>query len=129
MESITMVYHTFHHVETRIIRIFITYVPRMRLNNGRALLIFIVQALRGEYMTVYGDGSQKRSFCFVDDLVEGTYRLLLSDYSSPVNIGNPNDINLKDFAEEVLKLTGLTVKIVYKGLPVDDSKQRQLDIT
>jgi dTDP-glucose 4,6-dehydratase len=124
-----MAYHTFHHVETRIIRIFNTYGPRMRLNDGRALPAFIGQALRGEDMTVFGDGSQTRSFCYVDDLVEGIYRLLLSDYSSPVNIGNPNEISLKDFAEEVLKLTGNTVKIVYKELPVDDPKQRQPDIT
>jgi dTDP-glucose 4,6-dehydratase len=129
MESITMAYHTFHQVETRIIRIFNTYGPRMRLNDGRALPAFIGQALRGEDMTVFGDGSQTRSFCYVDDLVEGIYRLLLSDYSSPVNIGNPNEISLKDFAEEVLKLTGNTVKIVYKELPVDDPKQRQPDIT
>jgi dTDP-glucose 4,6-dehydratase len=129
MESITMAYHTFHHVETRIIRIFNTYGPRMRLNDGRALPAFIGQALRGEDMTVFGDGSQTRSFCYVDDLVEGIYRLLLSDYSSPVNIGNPNEISLKDFAEEVLKLTGNTVKIIYKELPVDDPKQRQPDIT
>lgn len=129
MESITMAYHTFHQVETRIIRIFNTYGPRMRLNDGRALPAFIGQALRGEAMTVFGDGSQTRSFCFVDDLVEGIYRLLLSDYSQPVNIGNPNEISLKDFAEEVLKLTGSSVKIVYKPLPVDDPKQRQPDIT
>jgi len=129
MESITMAYHTFHQVETRIIRIFNTYGPRMRLNDGRALPAFIGQALRGEDMTVFGDGSQTRSFCYVDDLVEGIYRLLLCDYSSPVNIGNPNEISLKDFAEEVLKLTGSAVKIVYKDLPVDDPKQRQPDIT
>jgi len=129
MESITMAYHTFHQVETRIIRIFNTYGPRMRLNDGRALPAFIGQALRGEDMTVFGDGSQTRSFCYVDDLVEGIYSLLLSDYSSPVNIGNPNEISLKDFAEEVLKLTGNTVKIVYKDLPVEDPKQRQPDIT
>jgi len=129
MESITMAYHTFHQVETRIIRIFNTYGPRMRLNDGRALPAFIGQALRGEDMTVFGDGSQTRSFCYVDDLVEGIYRLLFSDYSSPVNIGNPNEISLKDFAEEVLKLTGSSVKIIYKPLPVDDPKQRQPDIT
>ena len=129
MESITMAYHTFHHVETRIIRIFNTYGPRMRLNDGRALPAFIGQVLRGEDMTVFGDGSQTRSFCYVDDLVEGIYRLLLSDYSEPVNIGNPNEISLKDFAEEVIKLTGSTVKIVYKDLPLDDPKQRQPDIT
>jgi len=129
MESITMAYHTFHQVETRIIRIFNTYGPRMRLNDGRALPAFIGQALRGEDMTVFGDGSQTRSFCYVDDLVEGIFRLLLSDYSSPVNIGNPNEISLKDFAEEVLKLTGNTVKIVYKPLPLDDPKQRKPDLT
>jgi dTDP-glucose 4,6-dehydratase len=129
MESITMAYHTFHGVETRIVRIFNTYGPRMRLNDGRALPAFIGQALRGEDLTVFGDGSQTRSFCYVDDLVEGIYRLLLSDYSSPVNIGNPDEISLKDFAEEVLALTGNGVKITYKPLPVDDPKQRKPDIT
>ncbi|MGZ8538160.1 MAG: UDP-glucuronic acid decarboxylase family protein, partial [Flavisolibacter sp.] len=129
MESITMAYHTFHKVETRIIRIFNTYGPRMRLNDGRALPAFIGQALRGEDMTVFGDGSQTRSFCYVDDLVEGIYRLLLSDYALPVNIGNPNEISLKDFAEEVLELTGNKVKIVYMPLPTDDPKQRKPDIT
>lgn len=129
MESITMAYHTFHGVETRIIRIFNTYGPRMRLNDGRALPAFIGQALRGEDLTVFGDGSQTRSFCFVNDLVEGIYRLLLSDYHLPVNIGNPNEISLKDFAEEILALTGNKVKIIYKPLPVDDPKQRQPDIT
>ena len=129
MESITRAYYTFHGVETRIIRIFNTYGPRMRLNDGRALPAFIGQALRGENLTVFGDGSQTRSFCYVDDLVEGIYRLLMSDYSMPVNIGNPNEISLKDFAEEVLKLTGSHVKIVYKPLPVDDPKQRQPDIS
>ncbi|HEX2629125.1 MAG TPA: UDP-glucuronic acid decarboxylase family protein [Chitinophagaceae bacterium] len=129
MESITMAYHTFHNVETRIVRIFNTYGPRMRLNDGRALPAFIGQALRGEDLTVFGDGSQTRSFCFVDDLVDGIYRLLLSDYVMPVNIGNPNEITLKEFAEEVLQLTGNKVKIIYKPLPVDDPKQRQPDIT
>jgi len=129
MESITTAYHTFHGLETRIVRIFNTYGPRMRLNDGRALPAFIGQALRGEDLTVFGDGSQTRSFCYVDDLVEGIYRLLMSDYPMPVNIGNPNEISLKDFAEEVLKLTGSTVNIVYKPLPVDDPKQRQPDIT
>ena len=128
-EAMTMAYHNFHGLETRIVRIFNTYGPRMRLNDGRALPAFIGQALRGEDMTVFGDGSQTRSFCYVDDLVEGIYRLLLSDYHYPVNIGNPNEISLKDFAEEVLKLTGSSVKIVYKPLPVDDPKQRQPDIT
>ncbi|HEY9361842.1 MAG TPA: UDP-glucuronic acid decarboxylase family protein [Chitinophagaceae bacterium] len=129
MESITMAYHTFHGVDTRIIRIFNTYGPRMRLNDGRALPAFIGQALRGEDLTVFGDGSQTRSFCYVDDLVEGIYRLLLSDYSLPVNIGNPDEISLKDFAEEILELTGHTVKMIYKPLPVDDPKQRQPDIS
>ncbi|NCI48154.1 UDP-glucuronic acid decarboxylase family protein [Sediminibacterium soli] len=129
MESITMAYHTFHQVETRIIRIFNTYGPRMRLNDGRALPAFIGQALRGEDLTVFGDGSQTRSFCYVDDLVEGIFRLLLSDYAMPVNIGNPNEISLLEFAEEILKLTGASVKIVHKPLPVDDPKQRRPDIT
>ena len=129
MESITMAYHTFHKVETRIIRIFNTYGPRMRLNDGRALPAFIGQALRGEDLTVFGDGSQTRSFCFVDDLVEGIYRLLLSDYHMPVNIGNPDEISLEEFAEEILSLTGNKVKIIYKPLPVDDPRQRQPDIT
>lgn len=124
-----MAYNRFHGVETRIIRIFNTYGPRMRLNDGRALPAFIGQALRGEDLTVFGDGSQTRSFCFVDDLVEGIYRLLMSDYDMPVNIGNPSEITLKEFAEEVIKLTGTTQKIVYKPLPVDDPKQRQPDIT
>jgi len=129
MESITMAYHTFHQVETRIIRIFNTYGPRMRLNDGRALPAFIGQVLRGEDLTVFGDGSQTRSFCYVDDLVEGIYRLLHSDYVYPVNIGNPVEISLKDFAEEIIKLTGSTAKIIYKPLPVDDPKQRKPDIT
>lgn len=129
MESITMAYHTFHGVDTRIVRIFNTYGPRMRLNDGRALPAFIGQALRGEDLTVFGDGSQTRSFCYVDDLIDGIYKLLLSDYIMPVNIGNPNEISLKEFAEEILILTGNKVKIVYKPLPVDDPKQRQPDIT
>ena len=129
MESITMAYHTFHNVDTRIIRIFNTYGPRMRLNDGRALPAFIGQALRGEDLTVFGDGSQTRSFCYVDDLVEGIYRLLMSDYHQPVNIGNPDEISLKEFAEEIIKLTGTKQKIVYKPLPVDDPRQRKPDIT
>ncbi len=129
LEAITMAYHTFHGVETRIIRIFNTYGPRMRLNDGRALPAFIGQALRGEDLTVFGDGSQTRSFCYVDDLVDGIYRLLMSDYAQPVNIGNPDEISLKDFAEEVLKLTGSSVKIIYKPLPADDPKQRKPNIT
>ncbi len=129
MESITMAYHTYHHVETRIVRIFNTYGPRMRLNDGRALPAFIGQALRGEDLTVFGNGSQTRSFCYVDDLVEGIYRLLMSDYANPVNIGNPVEISLLEFAEEILKLTGAQSKIIFKPLPVDDPKQRRPDIT
>jgi dTDP-glucose 4,6-dehydratase len=128
-EAMTMAYHNFHGLETRIVRIFNTYGPRMRLNDGRALPAFIGQALRGEDLTVFGDGSQTRSFCYVDDLVEGIYRLLLSDYHLPVNIGNPSEITLKQFAEEVIALTGTKQKIVYKPLPVDDPKQRQPDIS
>lgn len=127
-EAITMAYHTFHGVETRIVRIFNTYGPRMRLNDGRALPTFIGQALRGEDLTVFGDGSQTRSFCYVDDLIEGIYRLLMSDCAEPVNIGNPNEITLKEFAEEIIKLTGTKQKITYKPLPKDDPKQRQPDI-
>lgn len=129
LESITMAYHNFHGLETRIVRIFNTYGPRMRLNDGRALPAFIGQALRGEDLTVFGEGSQTRSFCYVDDLVEGIYRLLLSDYHLPVNIGNPDEISLLDFANEILELTGNKVKIVFKPLPVDDPKQREPDIT
>lgn len=128
-EAITMAYHTFHGLETRIVRIFNTYGPRMRLNDGRVLPAFIGQALRGEDLTIFGDGSQTRSFCFVDDLVEGIYRLLMSDYAQPVNIGNPSEITIKEFAEEIIKLTGTTQKVVYKDLPKDDPKQRQPDIT
>ncbi|MCU0450166.1 MAG: SDR family oxidoreductase [Bernardetiaceae bacterium] len=129
MEAITMAYHTFHNLETRIIRIFNTYGPRMRLDDGRALPAFMSQALRGEDITVFGDGSQTRSFCYVDDLVDGIYRLLLSDYPHPVNIGNPSEITIKEFAEEIIKLTGTSQKIVYKPLPKDDPKQRRPDIT
>lgn len=129
MEAITMAYHNFHRVETRIIRIFNTYGPRMRLNDGRALPAFIGQVLRGEDLTVFGDGSQTRSFCFVNDLVEGIYRLLMSDYHLPINIGNPDEISLRSFAAEVLALTGNKVRLINKPLPVDDPKQRQPDIT
>jgi dTDP-glucose 4,6-dehydratase len=129
MESITRAYHTFHGVDIRIVRIFNTYGPRMRLNDGRALPAFIGQALRGENLTVFGDGSQTRSFCYVDDLIEGIYRLLKSNYTMPVNIGNPHEISLLEFAEEVLKLTGSKVKIEFRELPVDDPKQRRPDIT
>jgi dTDP-glucose 4,6-dehydratase len=128
-EAMTMAYHTFHRVETRIVRIFNTYGPRMRLNDGRALPAFIGQALRGEDLTVFGDGSQTRSFCYVEDLVEGIYKLLKSDYHLPVNIGNPDEISLKDFAEEIIALTGTRQKIIFKPLPVDDPKQRQPDIS
>ncbi|MBM3399658.1 MAG: SDR family oxidoreductase [Bacteroidetes bacterium] len=128
-EAITMAYHTYHGVETRIVRIFNTYGPRMRLNDGRVLPSFIGQALRGEDLTIFGDGSQTRSFCYVDDLVEGIYRLLLSDYAYPLNVGNPDEITIAEFAEEIIKLTGTNQKVVYKALPVDDPKQRQPDIT
>jgi dTDP-glucose 4,6-dehydratase len=128
-EAITMAYHTFHHLETRIVRIFNTYGPRMRLNDGRALPAFIGQVLRGEDLTVFGDGSQTRSFCYVSDLVEGIYRLLLSNYTQPLNIGNPDEISLNDFAEEIIQLSGTDKKIIYKPLPTDDPKQRQPDIT
>ena len=124
-----MAYHTFHGLETRIVRIFNTYGPRMRLDDGRALPAFMSQALKGEDITVFRDGSQTRSFCFVDDLVEGIYRLLLSDYQFPVNIGNPNEISLKDFAEEIKHLIGGNSSIVYMPLPQDDPKQRQPDIS
>ena len=128
-EAITMAYQNFHDVETRIIRIFNTYGPRMRLNDGRVLPAFIGQALRGESLTVFGDGSQTRSFCYVDDLVEGIYRLLLSDYTLPMNIGNPDEITIGDFAEEIIKLTDTDQKVIYTDLPVNDPKQRQPDIT
>jgi dTDP-glucose 4,6-dehydratase len=128
-EAMTMAYHTFHGVETRIVRIFNTYGPRMRLNDGRVLPAFIGQALRGEDLTIFGDGSQTRSFCYVDDLVEGIVRLLNSDYAYPVNIGNPDEITIGDFAEEIIRLTGTDQKVVYRDLPTDDPKQRQPDIS
>jgi len=128
-EAMTMAYHTFHGLETRIVRIFNTYGPRMRLNDGRVLPAFIGQALRGEDLTVFGDGSQTRSFCYVDDLVEGIYRLLFSDYVLPVNIGNPDEITIKQFGEEIIKLTGTKQKMVFEPLPTDDPKQRRPDIT
>ena len=128
-ESITMAYHRVHGLETRIVRIFNTYGPRMRLNDGRVIPAFMGQALRGEDLTIFGDGSQTRSFCYVDDEVEGIYRLLLSDYVYPVNIGNPHEISIKDFAEEIIKLTGTTQKVIYKDLPVNDPMQRQPDIS
>lgn len=128
-EAMTMAYHTYHGLETRIVRIFNTYGPRMRLNDGRVLPAFIGQALRGEDLTVFGDGSQTRSFCFVDDLIEGIVRLLHSDYAEPVNIGNPDEITISDFAEEIIQLTGTDQKVIYKELPVNDPKQRQPDIS
>ena len=128
-EAITMAYHTYHGVETRIVRIFNTYGPRMRLNDGRVLPAFIGQALRGQDLTAFGDGSQTRAFCYVDDLVEGIYRLLLSDCATPVNVGNPDEITINDFAEEIIKLTGTNQKVIYKELPTDDPKQRQPDIS
>jgi dTDP-glucose 4,6-dehydratase len=128
-EAMTMAYHTYHHLETRIIRIFNTYGPRMRLDDGRVLPAFIGQALRGESLTAFGDGSQTRSFCYVSDLVDGIYKLLLSDYAMPVNVGNPSEITINQFAEEILKLTESTSKVIYHPLPTDDPKQRQPDIT
>jgi len=128
-EAITMAYHTYHKVNTGIVRIFNTYGQRMRLNDGRVLPAFIGQALRGENLTVFGDGSQTRSFCYVDDLVEGIYRLLHSDYHEPVNIGNPSEITILQFAQEIIKLTNSAQRIVYNPLPKDDPKQRQPDIT
>jgi dTDP-glucose 4,6-dehydratase len=129
MEAITMAYHNVHDIETRIVRIFNTYGPRMRLNDGRVLPAFIGQALRGEDLTMFGDGSQTRSFCYVDDLVEGIYRLLLSNYHLPVNIGNPSEITIKEFGDEILKLTGANQKLISLPLPADDPKQRKPDIT
>ncbi|TKS57687.1 UDP-glucuronic acid decarboxylase family protein [Mesohalobacter halotolerans] len=128
-EAITMAYHRFHGLETRIVRIFNTYGPRMRLNDGRVIPAFIGQALRGEDLTVFGDGSQTRSFCYVDDQVDGIFRLLHSDYAEPVNIGNPHEISILDFAKEIIKLTGTHQKIVFKPLPKDDPMQRQPDIS
>ena len=124
-----MAYHTFHGLETRIVRIFNTYGPRMRLNDGRVLPAFIGQALRGEDLTVFGDGSQTRSFCYVDDLVEGIYRLLMSDCPDPVNVGNPDEITIRQFADEIIQLTGTDQKVIYKPLPKDDPTQRQPNIS
>ena len=128
-ESITMAYHRYHGLETRIARIFNTYGPRMRLNDGRVIPAFIGQVLRGENLTVFGDGSQTRSFCYVDDQIEGLYRLLMSDYVEPVNIGTPEEIAIIDFAKEIIKLTDANQKIIYKPLPQDDPLQRRPDIT
>ena len=129
MEAVTMAYNTFHGVETRIVRIFNTYGPKMRLNDGRVLPAFIGQALRGEDLTVFGDGSQTRSFCYVDDLIDGIHKLLMSDCSDPVNIGNASEITISEFAEEIIKLTGTNQKVIYKDLPVNDPKQRKPNIT
>jgi len=128
-EAMTMAYHMHHGLETRIVRIFNTYGPRMRLDDGRVLPAFLSQALRGEPLSIFGDGSQTRSFCYVDDLVEGIYRLLLSDYPLPVNIGNPSEITIKEFAEEICKLTGVELKVEYQPLPTDDPQKRQPDIS
>lgn len=128
-EAITMAYHTYHGLDTRIVRIFNTYGPRMRLNDGRVLPAFIGQALRGEDLTVFGDGSQTRSFCYVSDQVEGIYKLLMSDYHYPVNIGNPDEITIREFAEEIVKLTGTDQKVIFEPLPQDDPKQRQPNTT
>ncbi|RDV17087.1 SDR family NAD-dependent epimerase/dehydratase [Pontibacter diazotrophicus] len=128
-EAMTMAYHMHHGLETRIVRIFNTYGPRMRLDDGRVLPAFLSQALRGEPLSIFGDGSQTRSFCYVDDLVEGIYRLLLSDYHMPINVGNPSEITIKEFAEEICKLTGVELKVEYQPLPKDDPQKRQPDIT
>ncbi|HCY80306.1 MAG TPA: NAD-dependent dehydratase [Xanthomarina gelatinilytica] len=128
-ESITMAYHRFHGLETRIVRIFNTYGPRMRLNDGRVIPAFMGQALRGEDLTIFGDGLQTRSFCYITDQIEGIYKLLFSNYAYPVNIGNPSEITIKDFADEIIKLTGTHQKVIYKELPKDDPLQRQPDIS
>lgn len=128
-EAMTMAYHRFHGVKTRIVRIFNTYGPKMRLDDGRALPAFVGQALRGEDITVFGDGSQTRSFCYVDDLIEGIYRLMMSEIIDPVNIGNPSEITIKQFAEEVLEITKSSSRIIYKPLPIDDPMVRQPDIS
>jgi dTDP-glucose 4,6-dehydratase len=128
-EAITMAYHMHHGLETRIVRIFNTYGPRMRLNDGRVLPAFLSQALRGEELSIFGDGSQTRSFCYVDDLVEGIYRLLLSDYPLPVNIGNPSEITILEFAEEICRLTGSPLQLGYQPLPENDPQKRRPDIS
>jgi len=128
-EAITMAYHKFHGLETRIARIFNTYGPRMRLNDGRVLPAFIGQVLRGDDLTIFGDGSQTRSFCYIDDLIAGIDLLLHSDYSDPINLGNPSEISIRDFAEEIINMSGSKQKIIYKELPMDDPKKRQPDIT
>ncbi|STY29828.1 NAD-dependent epimerase/dehydratase [Legionella wadsworthii] len=129
LEAVTMAYHTYHHVDICIARIFNTYGPRMRLNDGRVIPAFMGQAIRGEDLTVFGDGTQTRSFCYVDDMVEGIYRLLHSDYVYPINLGNPDEITINDFAQEIIHLTGTKQKIIYKPLPKDDPMQRKPDIS
>jgi dTDP-glucose 4,6-dehydratase len=128
-EAITMAYHRFHQMNTHIVRIFNTYGPRMRLNDGRVVPAFIGQALTGEPMTIFGDGSQTRSFCFVSDLIDGIFRLMMSDFHEPVNIGNPREMTIREFGEEIRRITGTTSQIEHKPLPVDDPKVRQPDIT
>jgi dTDP-glucose 4,6-dehydratase len=128
-EALTMAYHTYHQLETRIVRIFNTFGPRMRLNDGRVLPAFIGQALQGKPLTAFGDGSQTRSFTYVDDLIEGIFRLLLSDYAYPVNIGNPQEVTINEFAQEILQLTQSSSTISYQALPEDDPKQRKPDIS
>ena len=128
-ESLTMAYHSFHGLETRIVRIFNTYGPKMRLNDGRVIPAFMGQALRGEDLTIFGDGNQTRSFCYVDDQIEGIFRLLMSDYHLPVNIGNPSEITINEFAQEIIALTGTDQKIIYKPLPENDPLQRRPDIS
>jgi dTDP-glucose 4,6-dehydratase len=128
-EAATMAYHRYHKLETRIVRIFNTYGPRMRLNDGRAVPAFMSQALRNEDVTLFGDGSQTRSFCFVSDLVDGIMRLMDSNESDPVNIGNPHELTIKDIAETIIRLTGSTSRLAFRALPEDDPKQRKPDIT
>lgn len=128
-EAITMAYHRFHNVNTKIVRIFNTYGPRMRLNDGRVVPAFIGQALSGQALTIFGDGSQTRSFCFVSDLIDGIFRLMMSDYHNPVNIGNPREMTILQFAEEIIRILGASSKIEHRPLPVDDPKVRQPDIT
>jgi dTDP-glucose 4,6-dehydratase len=128
-EAMTMAYHRYHGVDTRIVRIFNTYGPRMRINDGRAIPAFISQALRGEEITVFGDGSQTRSVCFVDDLIEGIYRLLMADTHDPVNIGNQDELTMLQLATEIVELTGSRSTIVFRDLPEDDPKVRQPDTT
>ena len=128
-EAITMAYHRFHQMNTHIVRIFNTYGPRMRLNDGRVVPAFIGQALTGEPMTIFGDGSQTRSFCFVSDLIDGIFRLMMSDFHEPVNIGNPREMTIRQFGEEIRRITGTTSQIEHKPLPVDDPKVRQPDIS